>query len=148
LSDACREFFNIPGGQWATLRWREKTPQRAAARGPPGTISTLQGGSTTRFRIPGIVCIVLALACSSLLAAQTKSPTTPAPKQMKLKPIDINTAPEEDFALVGIDKATAKKIVQARPFRSKADLVSKQLMTREQYDKVKDLLVAKQPPKK
>jgi competence protein ComEA len=108
----------------------------------------------TRFRIPGIVCIVLALAGSSVLSAQTKSPASPAspasqaPKQMKLKPIDINTAPEEDFALVGIDKATAKKIVQARPFRSKADLVSKQLMTREQYDKVKDLLVAKQPPKK
>ena len=105
----------------------------------------------TRFRIPGIVCIVLALAASSMLSAQTKSPASPssqAPKQMKLKPIDINTAPEEDFALVGIDKATAKKIVQARPFRSKADLVSKQLLTREQYDKVKDLLVAKQPPKK
>jgi len=38
--------------------------------------------------------------------------------------------------------------VQARPFRSKADLVSKQLLTQEQYDKVKDLLVAKQVPKK
>jgi len=103
----------------------------------------------TRLRIPGIVCIILALAGSSVLLAQTKSPTPPqSPKQMKLKPIDINTAPEEDFALVGIDKATAKKIVQARPFRSKTDLVSKQLLTREQYDKVKDLLVAKQPPKK
>jgi DNA uptake protein ComE-like DNA-binding protein len=102
----------------------------------------------TRLRILGIVWFVLALAGSSLLSAQTKSPAPQAPKQMKLKPIDINTAPEEDFALVGIDKATAKKIVQARPFRSKADLVSKQLLTREQYDKVKDLLVAKQPPKK
>ena len=105
----------------------------------------------TRLRIPGIVCIVVALAGTSVLSAQSKSPATPspqAPKQMKLKPIDINNAPEEDFALVGIDKPTAKKIVQARPFRSKADLVSKQLLTREQYDKIKDLLVAKQPPKK
>jgi len=109
----------------------------------------------TRLRIPGIVCIVFSLAVSALVAAQTKPPASPskapaeqAPKQMKLKPIDINTAPEDDFALVGIDRATAKKIVQARPFRSKADLVSKQIMTKEQYDKVKDLLVAKQPPKK
>jgi competence protein ComEA len=105
----------------------------------------------TRLRIPGIVCIVLALAGSMVMSAQTKSPASPASqakKQMKLKPIDINNAPEEDFALVGIDKPTAKKIVQARPFRSKADLVSKQLLTREQYDKIKDLLVAKQPPKK
>ena len=109
----------------------------------------------TRLRIPGIVCIVLALAVSTSMAAQTKPPASPAkppatqaPKQMKLKPIDINTAPEDDFALVGIDRATAKKIVQARPFRSKADLVSRQLMTKEEYDKVKDLLVAKQPSKK
>jgi len=102
----------------------------------------------TRLRIPGIVCIVLALAGTSVLTAQTKPPATQTPKQMKLKPIDINSAPEEDFALVGIDRTVAKKIVQARPFRSKADLVARQLLTREQYDKVKDLLVAKQPPKK
>ena len=55
---------------------------------------------------------------------------------------------EEDFVLVGIDRQATKKIVQSRPFRSKAELVSKQLLTREQYDKVKDSLVAKQPPKK
>jgi DNA uptake protein ComE-like DNA-binding protein len=102
----------------------------------------------TRLRIPIIVCIVLALAGSSVMIAQTKPPATQMPKAAKLKPIDINTAPEEDFALVGIDRPTAKKIVQARPFRSKADLVTRQVMTKEQYDKVKDLLVAKQPPKK
>jgi len=105
----------------------------------------------TVFRITVVVCVVLALAGSSVLTAQTKPPasqgtkTTPLPK---LKPIDINTAAEDDFVLVGIDRAAAKKIVQARPFRSKADLVSKQLLTKEQYDKVKDMLVAKQPPKK
>ena len=114
----------------------------------------------TRFRIPGIVCVVLALAGSSVLTAQSKPPTTPStkpgttaptapmPKQTKLKPVDINTATEDDLVLVGVDRAAAKKIVQARPFRSKADLVSQQLLTREQYDKVKDMLVAKQPPKK
>jgi hypothetical protein len=55
---------------------------------------------------------------------------------------------EEDLVLVGIDRPSAKKIIQARPFRSKNELVSRQLLTREQYDKVKDTLVAKQPPKK
>jgi DNA uptake protein ComE-like DNA-binding protein len=109
----------------------------------------------TRFRIAGFVWIVLALASASLLDAQTKAPPaapaaakTQTPKQVKLKPIDINSAIEEDLVLVGVDRASAKKIVQARPFRSKYELVSKQLLTREQYDKVKDALVAKQPPKK
>ena len=102
----------------------------------------------TRLRIGGILWVVLALAGSTVLTAQTKPPTTQMPKQVKLKPIDINSAVEEDFVLVGIERVAAKKIMQARPFRSKAELVSKQLLTREQYDKVKDLLVATQPPKK
>ena len=105
----------------------------------------------TCLRIPVIVSIVLALAGASASQAQTKIPVIPtnqAPKPTKLKPVDINTAPEEDLVLAGIERAAAKKIIQARPFRSKSDLVSKQLLTREQYDKVKDLLVAKQPPKK
>jgi DNA uptake protein ComE-like DNA-binding protein len=109
----------------------------------------------TRFRFAGIAGMVLALAGTSLLTAQTKSPApapaatkTQTPKQVKLKPIDINSAMEEDLVLVGIDRPSAKKIMQARPFRSKYELVSKQLLTHEQYDKVKDTLVAKQPPKK
>ena len=109
----------------------------------------------TRFRFAGIAGMLLALAGTPLLSAQTKSPATaPAatkaetPKLVKLKPIDINSAMEEDLVLVGIDRPSAKKIIQARPFRSKTELVSKQLLTREQYDKVKDTLVAKQPPKK
>jgi len=104
----------------------------------------------TRFRLAAFVSFVfaLALAGSSQMYAQAKSPSTSMPKQVKLKPIDINTAMEEDFVLVGIDRPAAKKIVQSRPFRSKYELVSKQLLTREQYDKVKDSLVAKQPPKK
>ena len=110
----------------------------------------------TRLRFAGIVWIVLALAGltvgASVVTAQSKSPTTQmpkqTPKQVKLKPIDINSALEEDFVLVGIDRAAAKKIVQARPYRSKLELVSRQLLTREQYDKVKDSLVAKQPAKK
>ena len=104
----------------------------------------------TRFRFAVIVLFVfaLALAGSPQMKAQTKPPATSAPKQVKLKPIDINSALEEDFVLVGIDRPAARKIVQGRPFRSKYELVSKQLLTREQYDKVKDSLVAKQPPKK
>ena len=110
----------------------------------------------TRIRFAGIVWIAIALAGltvgASVLTAQTKSPTTQmpkqAPKQVKLKPIDINSASEEDIVLVGIDRTAAKKIVQARPYRSKLELVTKQLLTREQYDKVKDLLIAKQPSKK
>jgi competence protein ComEA len=121
-------------------------------RGPPGFFQLNKEVSMTRLRNAGILWIVLALTGVSPLSAQSKSPAAaekaPTPKLVKLKPIDVNTAMEEDFVLVGIDRAAAKKIMQARPFRSKSELVSRQLLTREQYDKVKDALVAKQPPPK
>jgi len=89
----------------------------------------------TRRRIAGILFVVLALAMSSLTMAQSK------------KQIDINSATEAEIVAIGIEKAIAKKIIEARPYRAKTDLVSKQLLTREQYDKLKDQLVAKQPTK-
>jgi DNA uptake protein ComE-like DNA-binding protein len=64
------------------------------------------------------------------------------------KLIDINSAPESEIAAVGIEKTVAKKIVESRPFNSKRDLLTRQFLTMEQYDKVKDLIVARQPPQK
>ena len=86
----------------------------------------------TRKRIAGFLLIVFALAISSMAIAQTK------------KQVDINTATEEEMVAIGIEKAAAKKIIDARPYRNKSELVSKQLLTRTQYDKLKDLIVARQ----
>src|SRR5207244_1487359 len=80
----------------------------------------------------GILWITLALVVSSLVLAQSK------------KQLDINSATEEEMVSIGIEKAAAKKIVDARPYRNKAELVSRQLLTKVQYDKFKDSLVAKQ----
>ena len=80
----------------------------------------------------GILSIVLAFAVSSLVLAQSK------------KQLDINSASEEEMISIGIEKAAAKKIVEARPYRNKTELVSRQLLTKVQYDKLKDSLVAKQ----
>jgi competence protein ComEA len=64
------------------------------------------------------------------------------------KIVDINSAPETEIAAVGIDKTVAKKIVEGRPYRTKLDLVSRNFLTMDQYNKVKDLIIAKQPAKK
>jgi DNA uptake protein ComE-like DNA-binding protein len=87
----------------------------------------------TRTRIAGIVFVVLTLALASMALAQAK------------KQVDINSATEEELVATGIEKATVKKIIEARPYRNKSELVSRQLLTRAQYDKLKDSLVAKQP---
>ena len=87
-----------------------------------------------RFRFPVVLLFALALLSLSLFA-------------QALKPLDINTATEAEIVAVGIDKVAAKKIVENRPYRNKTELVSKMLLTRDQYDKVKDAIIARQPPK-
>lgn len=86
----------------------------------------------TRKRIAGFLFIVFAMALSTMAIAQSK------------KQVDINSATEEEMVAIGIEKTSAKKIIEARPYRNKAELVSKQLMTKTQYDKLKDMIIAKQ----
>ena len=95
-----------------------------------------------RRNIVGIV--VLALVCTVALGAQIKEmPKTPVKPINAPKTVDINSAAESEIIAVGIAGPVAKKIIEGRPYRSKRDLVTRQLLTPEQYDKFKDSLVAR-----
>ena len=90
--------------------------------------------------------VVLVLMAAAVVGAQVKElPRTPI-RPLNASIVDINSATEADIAAVGIDRPAAKKIVEGRPYRSKRDLVTRQLLTLEQYNKVKDTIVAKRPP--
>jgi|SRR6476646_8228516 competence protein ComEA len=90
--------------------------------------------------------VVAALLSTAALAAQVKEmPRTPIKSINETKIVDINTGTESDFVNLGIDRAVAKKIVDGRPYRSKRDLVTRQVLTKDQYDKFKSSLVAKRP---
>ena len=86
-----------------------------------------------------IAVFVVGLVWTMSLAAQAQN----APRKPAI--VDINSATEADIASVGIDKPVAKKIVEGRPYRNKRDLVTRSLLTMDQYDKVKDRIIAKQP---
>jgi DNA uptake protein ComE-like DNA-binding protein len=100
------------------------------------------------------ICLLFALASWSgkvgasanaglLAAQQAKTPTAPA-KPAEL--LDINSATKEQLdALPGIGKAYSQKIIDGRPYKAKTDLVHKKIIPQATYDKIKDLIIAKQP---
>ena len=110
-----------------------------------------------------IVLITIVFA-ASVLAAQTKTekPATtgktstdtaaksskPAATASPAKAgaiLDINSASKDDLEkLPGIGPATSQKIIAGRPYRAKNELVGKKIVSKSEYEKIKEQIIAHQ----
>jgi DNA uptake protein ComE-like DNA-binding protein len=96
-----------------------------------------------------IAVLVFALSLINGMApAQDKPAGAAAPAataKAAAEKIDINTATQDQLKeLPGIGDAYSQKIIDGRPYRAKNELVQKKIIPQATYDKIKDVIVAKQ----
>ena len=95
-----------------------------------------------------IAVLIFALSLFSGMAAgqiDSKASSAAAAASNMAGKLDINSATADQLKeLPGIGDAFSQKIVDGRPYHSKLDLVHKKIIPQATYDKIKDMIIAKQ----
>lgn len=94
---------------------------------------------------PAAAPAAVAAAKGARGAASTAAAAAPAAAAAATNLVDLNSATRAELMkLPGIGEAITDKIIKARPFANKSQLLSKGLVSKAVYDKLSNLVIAKQ----
>ena len=98
------------------------------------------------FRLFALAALALSLTVAQVpKKADAKAGAAKAAPVRAAELVDINSATSDALKqLPGIGDAYSEKIVKGRPYKAKTDLVQKKVLPQATYDKIKNLVIAKQ----
>ena len=99
-----------------------------------------------------LMVLIAAVSLMTMTADDKKAAAKSAVKSAAAaatEPMDINSVSADQLkTLPGIGAAYSDKIVKNRPYKRKDEIVSKAGVPQSTYDKIKDMIIAKQPAAK
>ena len=98
-----------------------------------------------RYFLIVLTAVAMMAAQQAKQAAPAKGTDTKAAPTVAGPLLDINSASAQDLkALPGIGDAYSAKIIAGRPYKAKNQLDQKKIVPHATYEKIKDMIIAKQ----